>query len=122
MSWSPPHGCAICKLQVRPHAGSAFALISEEGMVLGGLEEGVGGGGGGLPVPGVCVIPPGEVVLEHVDAQQLVEFLLVPVLHILLLQLPLPGIHKSCHVPAVPQHHQAWQQVQAMSGTNGFGG
>lgn len=26
------------------------------------------GGGGAVPVPGVRVIPPGEVVLEHVDA------------------------------------------------------
>ena len=54
-----------------------------------------------LPVPSVGVVPPGEVVLEHVKAQQGVELLLVP-RGLLLLQLPLPGPHKLHHPLAVP--------------------
>lgn len=71
-------------------------------------EEGNRGGwgfGAGLvdvPFPPVSMVPPREVVLEHVDAQQVVEFLLVPSLSSLLLQTLLPGIHKLDDALVIP--------------------
>ena len=70
-------------------------------------REGAGGEGrlAVLPFPSVGMVPPGEMVLEHVDAKQVVELLLVPSLPLLLLQLLLPRLHKIDDALAIPKQH-----------------
>ena len=70
-----------------------------------------------IPVPVVSMIPPGEMIHKHVDAYEVVELGLVPSLSALLLQLPLPSLHKVHHATAVSQYHDTcacicWVHIQ----------
>lgn len=58
-----------------------------------------------MSFPSVSVVPPGVMVLAHVDSRHVVELELVPAPRSFLLQPLLPRIYKSYNTLVTPQHH-----------------